>query len=57
VIDSEAGSSEPHFAFVANGPFSTDGGTQLQDEIAAAIGAYPDAPSSAELVPAPLPSG
>lgn len=41
------------FAFVANGAFSTDGGAQLQDEIGAAIGAFPDAPLPAELVPAP----
>jgi D-alanyl-D-alanine carboxypeptidase/D-alanyl-D-alanine-endopeptidase (penicillin-binding protein 4) len=57
VIDSQTGPAEPRFAFVANGPFSTDAGAQLQDEIAAAIGAYPDAPSPVELVPAPLPSG
>jgi serine-type D-Ala-D-Ala carboxypeptidase/endopeptidase (penicillin-binding protein 4) len=43
----------PRFAFVANGGFSTEGGAQLQDEIGAAIGAYPDAPSPAALVPAP----
>jgi len=43
----------PRFAFIANGGFSTDGGAQLQDEIGAAIGAYPDAPSPAALVPAP----
>jgi D-alanyl-D-alanine carboxypeptidase/D-alanyl-D-alanine-endopeptidase (penicillin-binding protein 4) len=54
VIDSTvAGGVEPEFAFIANGPFSTDGGAQLQDEIGAAIGAYPDAPAPAELVPAP----
>jgi len=53
VIAGETGRAEPRFAFVANGPFSTDAGAQLQDEIAAAIGAYPDAPTAAELVPAP----
>jgi D-alanyl-D-alanine carboxypeptidase/D-alanyl-D-alanine-endopeptidase (penicillin-binding protein 4) len=47
----------PRFAFVANGSFSTEGGAQLQDEIGAAIGAYPDAPSAAALVPAPNSSG
>ena len=57
VIDGGARSAEPRFAFVANGTFSTDGGARLQDEIAAAIGAYPDAPAPAELVPAPQPSG
>jgi D-alanyl-D-alanine carboxypeptidase/D-alanyl-D-alanine-endopeptidase (penicillin-binding protein 4) len=55
-IDGENGRTGPRFAFVANGTFSTDEGTQLQDEIAAAIGAYPDAPTPAELVPAPQPS-
>jgi serine-type D-Ala-D-Ala carboxypeptidase/endopeptidase (penicillin-binding protein 4) len=55
-IDHEDGRTGPRFAFVANGTFSTDEGTQLQDEIAAAIGAYPDAPAPAELVPAPQPS-
>lgn len=43
----------PRFAFVANGNFSTAAGAQLQDEIAEAIGAYPDAPDPAKLVPAP----
>jgi len=57
VIDGGARGTEPRFAFVADGTFSTDGGAQLQDEIAAAIGAYPDAPSPAELVPAPQPTG
>jgi D-alanyl-D-alanine carboxypeptidase/D-alanyl-D-alanine-endopeptidase (penicillin-binding protein 4) len=48
--DPDAG---PRFAFVANGTFSTDEGERLQDEIAATVGAYPDAPTAAELVPAP----
>jgi D-alanyl-D-alanine carboxypeptidase/D-alanyl-D-alanine-endopeptidase (penicillin-binding protein 4) len=58
VIDaaSRRGAS-PRFAFVANGGFSTEGGAQLQDEIGAAIGAYPDAPAPAALVPAPKSSG
>ena len=50
VID---GGATPRFAFIANGSFSTDAGAQLQDTIATTIGAYPDAPSAAELVPAP----
>lgn len=58
VIDAATGAlAEPRFAFIANGPFSTDAGEQLQDEISAAIGAYPDAPTPAELVPAPQSSG
>jgi hypothetical protein len=58
VIDAATGAvAEPRFAFVANGPFSTDAGEQLQDEISAAIGAYPDAPTPGELVPAPQSSG
>ena len=57
IVDRETGRDAARFAFVANGTFSTDGGAQLQDGIAAAIGAYPDAPSAAELVPAPLASG
>ena len=44
--------AEPRFAFLANGDFSTDGGRRAcRIEIAAAIGAYPDAPAAAELGP------
>lgn len=53
VMGGEGPSAGPRFAFVANGTFSTDEGELLQDEIAATIGAYPDAPAAAELVPAP----
>ena len=54
LIDATRGSTvAPRFAFIASGTFSTDEGAQLQDEIGAAIGAYPDAPTPAELVPAP----
>jgi D-alanyl-D-alanine carboxypeptidase/D-alanyl-D-alanine-endopeptidase (penicillin-binding protein 4) len=53
VIDGGPQRVDPRFAFVANGTFSTDGGAILQDEIATAIGAYPDAPTPSALVPAP----
>ena len=58
VIDGATGAgAAPRFAFVANGTFTTEAGEQLQDEISAAIGAYPDAPTPSELVPAPQSSG
>jgi D-alanyl-D-alanine carboxypeptidase/D-alanyl-D-alanine-endopeptidase (penicillin-binding protein 4) len=41
------------FVFVANGGFSTDTGASLQDQVAAAIGTYLDAPAPSGLVPAP----
>jgi D-alanyl-D-alanine carboxypeptidase/D-alanyl-D-alanine-endopeptidase (penicillin-binding protein 4) len=53
VMGGEGPSAGPRFAFVANGTFSTDEGALLQDEIAATIGAYPDAPTASALVPAP----
>jgi D-alanyl-D-alanine carboxypeptidase/D-alanyl-D-alanine-endopeptidase (penicillin-binding protein 4) len=54
VIDAKTTASpQPRFAFVANGSFSTEGGSLLQDRIAKAVDAYPDAPNAAELVPAP----
>jgi D-alanyl-D-alanine carboxypeptidase len=57
LIDAPSGSEiAPRFAFVANGTFSTAEGEQLQEQIAAVIGAYQDTPPSAELVPAPVAS-
>ncbi len=43
----------PRFAFIANGGFSTAGGGQLQDEVAHAVGRYPDSSNTEGLVPAP----
>jgi D-alanyl-D-alanine carboxypeptidase/D-alanyl-D-alanine-endopeptidase (penicillin-binding protein 4) len=58
LVDAATGSDvAPRFAFLANGTFSTSEGEQLQDQIGAVIGAYPDAPTPAELVPAPESSG
>ncbi|HEV7524200.1 MAG TPA: D-alanyl-D-alanine carboxypeptidase, partial [Acidimicrobiia bacterium] len=50
VID---GPNDLHFAFVANGNFSTAGGAQLQANVASAIGSTPDVRLPAGLVPPP----
>lgn len=55
VIDPGPNGTTPgaHFAFLANGDFSTSGGDSLQDQIADAINAYLDAPVVPDSVPAP----
>jgi D-alanyl-D-alanine carboxypeptidase/D-alanyl-D-alanine-endopeptidase (penicillin-binding protein 4) len=60
VVDAAAPAGHPsrddqlvRFAFLANGDFSTATGDTLQDQIAATIGDYLDAPSPVDLVPAP----
>jgi D-alanyl-D-alanine carboxypeptidase/D-alanyl-D-alanine-endopeptidase (penicillin-binding protein 4) len=55
VIDPSANGATPgaHFAFIANGDFSTDGGESLQDQVAGAISAYLDAPVAPGSVPPP----
>ncbi len=50
VID---GADDLHFAFLANGNFSAGAGSDLQNQVAAAIGATPDLRSPANLVPPP----
>ncbi len=50
VID---GPDDLHFAFLANGDFSVDGGADLQNQVATAIGATPDLRPPTDLVPAP----
>lgn len=53
VIDAGATGVEPRFAFIADGPFSTDAGVDLQDRIATTVAAYADARAPTDLVPAP----
>jgi D-alanyl-D-alanine carboxypeptidase/D-alanyl-D-alanine-endopeptidase (penicillin-binding protein 4) len=50
VID---GPDDLHFAFLANGDFSAAAGSDLQDQVAAAIAATPDLRAPANLVPPP----
>lgn len=47
------GPDDLHFAFIANGDFSTGAGEVLQNQIAAAVGATPDIRAPSDLVPAP----
>ena len=47
------GSDDLHFAFLANGDFSSATGAALQAEVADAVGATPDLTAPAGLVPAP----
>jgi serine-type D-Ala-D-Ala carboxypeptidase/endopeptidase (penicillin-binding protein 4) len=42
-----------HFAFIANGNFSTAQGQAIADQVARLVAAYPDAPPASDLVPAP----
>ncbi len=44
---------ELHFAFLANGDFSSGAGSQLQADVASAIGSTPDLRAPTDLVPAP----
>lgn len=50
VID---GPDDLHFAFLANGDFSEDAGSDLQTQVADAIGSTPDLQAPANLVPPP----
>jgi D-alanyl-D-alanine carboxypeptidase/D-alanyl-D-alanine-endopeptidase (penicillin-binding protein 4) len=51
IVPSNAG--ELHFAFLANGNFSVNGGEDLQDRLAHLVAGYPDLAALARLVPAP----